>query len=74
MPRNAFLLWNALAAIVSSHVAVLGAYAIASALLGQLSGRCTVVALVVAVAAAASAGLAVYRRRARSHATERRAG
>jgi membrane protein DedA with SNARE-associated domain len=73
MPRKSFLIWNGLAAIVSSLVSVFGAYALASALLGQLSPR-SVIALVVAVTAATSAGFAMYRRCARSHAIERRAG
>jgi membrane protein DedA with SNARE-associated domain len=71
MPRNSFLIWNAVAAVVSSLAAVFGAYAVASALLGQFSARHHVVALAVAVAAAVVAGLAMYRSRARSHATER---
>lgn len=48
MPRNSFLAWNALAAIVSSLVAVFGAYAIATAVLGQLSTGRGVVILAVA--------------------------
>jgi membrane protein DedA with SNARE-associated domain len=65
MPRNAFLIWNALAAITATPVAIFGAYAVAGALLGQLSAGRVVVALAVAVAAAALAGFAMYRRRAR---------
>jgi membrane protein DedA with SNARE-associated domain len=62
MPRNSFLLWNGVAAVASSLVTVFGAYAIASALLDQLSGPATVLALAGALAAAAAAGLALYRR------------
>jgi membrane protein DedA with SNARE-associated domain len=74
MPRDSFLIWNGLAAIVSSLVAVFGAYAVASALLGQLSARRSVIALAVTVTAAAAAAFAMHRRRARSHAIERRPG
>lgn len=74
MPRNSFLIWNGLAAILSSLVAVFGAYAIATALFGQLSAWRSVIALVVAVTAATVAGFAMYRRRARSHALERHVG
>lgn len=60
MPR--FLLWNGVAAIVSSAVTVFGAYAIA-AVLGQLSvSRALVVATVAAGAVVAIAGIHVYRR------------
>jgi membrane protein DedA with SNARE-associated domain len=68
MPRNSFLIWNALAAIVSSLVAVFGAYGIARGLLGQLSARPGVAALAAALGAAAVAGVAMYRRRGRPHA------
>jgi membrane protein DedA with SNARE-associated domain len=64
MPRNSFLFWNTAAAIVSCLVTVFGAYAIASTLLGQLSDRRGVVALVLVIAATA-AGFAVHRRGAR---------
>jgi membrane protein DedA with SNARE-associated domain len=66
MPRNSFLLWNGLAAIVSSLVAVFGAYAIASAVLGHLSARRGALALAAAVAAAVAvaAGVTFHRRRA----------
>lgn len=69
MPRNSFLIWNALAALVSSLVAVFGAYAIATALLGQISVWRVVLALLLAAAAAAAAGFVLQRRRARSPAT-----
>jgi membrane protein DedA with SNARE-associated domain len=65
MPRNSFLIWNAFAAIVSSLVAVFGAYAVVSALLDQLSAGYTPIALAVVFAAAAVAGFAMYHRRAR---------
>jgi membrane protein DedA with SNARE-associated domain len=65
MPRNSFLVWNALAAIASSLVTVFGAYAVASALLGQLPTWPTIAALALLLPAAA-AGVAVYRRRVRS--------
>lgn len=46
MPRDAFLRWNRLAAIVSTLLAVFGAYTVATALLGQLpssrSAHCSV--------------------------------
>lgn len=62
MPRNSFLIWNGVAAIVSSVVTVFGAYAIA-AVLGQLSvSRALVVATVAAGAVVAIAGIHVYRR------------
>jgi membrane protein DedA with SNARE-associated domain len=63
MPRSSFLIWNALAAIVSSLVTVFGAYAIATSVLGQLSARSALVmAAVVCAAGAAWAGVRVYRR------------
>jgi membrane protein DedA with SNARE-associated domain len=48
MPRNTFLVWNALAAIVSTCIATLGAYGIGTAALGQLSARRGTIALSVA--------------------------
>jgi membrane protein DedA with SNARE-associated domain len=74
MPRNSFLICNAVAAIASSLVTVFGAYAMTSAVLGQLSARRSVVALALAVAAAAAAGLAIHRRRVRSPTVEGRRG
>jgi membrane protein DedA with SNARE-associated domain len=65
MRRNSFLIWNGLAAVVSSLVAVFGAYAIAGALLDHLSAPRGVVALAAALAAAAVAGVAIYRGRVR---------
>lgn len=72
MPRNSFLIWNAIAGIVSSLVTVFGAYAIAGAVLGELSGRRGVLALTVAVAASAAAGFVIYRRRASANSIPRR--
>ena len=65
MPRGTFLLWNGLAALVSTAIAALGAYGIGAALVGQLSARRGVVALAVAVAAVTLVGvaIAIYRRR-----------
>lgn len=74
MPRHSFLIWNAVAATVSSLVAVFGAYAVASALLGQLSARRIVIVLLVGAVVAAGAGFGVRRRRARPPGIERRAG
>lgn len=66
MPRRSFLVWNAAAAAVSTVVTVFGAYAVASAVLGQLAaGRGLVVAGAV-TATATVAALLTYRRRARS--------
>ena len=45
MPRNRFLVWNALAAILSTCIATLGAYGIGTAILGQLSARRGTIAL-----------------------------
>jgi membrane-associated protein len=66
MPRATFLRWNAIAAIASTLITVFGAYAIAGAVLGQLSDSRVLVALGVAVAAVAATGVAIYRRRVRS--------
>jgi membrane protein DedA with SNARE-associated domain len=68
MPRNSFLVWNATAALVSSLATVFGAYAVASAVLGQVSARGGLVVIVLAAAmaaAAAMAGVVLHRRRAR---------
>lgn len=67
MPRSSFLAWNALAAIVSSLVAVFGAYAIATAVLGRLSAGRGVMLAMAAVALTAVAVL-VRRRRHRPNA------
>ena len=64
MPRNAFLVWNALAAIVSTCIAVLGAYGIGAAVLGQLAKKRGVIALVLAVLALAAVIIALVRHRA----------
>jgi membrane-associated protein len=67
MPRKSFLIWNAAAASVSSLVAVFGAYAVASAILGRLSaGHGALVAAVAVTAAGTAVGIAMYRRQARS--------
>jgi membrane protein DedA with SNARE-associated domain len=66
MPRKSFLLWNALAAIGSSVVAVFGAYAVASAVLGQLSAKRGILAMAVAIAAAVALGALFHRRHMRA--------
>jgi membrane protein DedA with SNARE-associated domain len=71
MPRNSFLIWNGLAAIVSSVVSVFGAYAVASALVGQLSALRIVIVLLLGAIVMGGAGLTVYRRRVRPPAAER---
>jgi membrane protein DedA with SNARE-associated domain len=63
MPRNTFLVWNALVAIVSTCIATLGAYGIGSAALDQLSARRGSIALAVAALTLAAVALAVRRRR-----------
>jgi membrane protein DedA with SNARE-associated domain len=73
MPRSSFLRWNALAAIVSSLVTVFGAYAVARALVGQLSAWPSIAALALVITTAV-AGFALYRRRVRSRTVESRAG
>ncbi len=64
MPRNTFLVWNALAAIVSTCIATLGAHGIGAAVLGRLSARRGTVALVIAglTLAALAAGAIRHRR------------
>jgi membrane protein DedA with SNARE-associated domain len=63
MPRTAFLVWNALAALASTCVAVLGAYGIGSAVVGRLSARRGAVAIAPAALALAVLAVAVWRRR-----------
>ncbi len=63
MPRNTFLAWNALAAIISTCIATLGAYGIGTALLGQLSARRGTIALAVAALTLTAIALALLRRR-----------
>jgi membrane protein DedA with SNARE-associated domain len=63
MPRNTFLRWKALAAIVSTCIAALGAYGVGAALLGQLSAKRGALALAVAAITAGAVGIAVRRRR-----------
>jgi hypothetical protein len=65
MPRNSFLA-NALAAVLSSIVAVFGAYAIASAFLGKLSVSRGLTVLLAAGVLAAAVGIARRRRRTTS--------
>lgn len=67
MPRNSFLIWNAMAAIISSLVAVFGAYAIARAILGHAMGSAGLMGLAAAGFGAAAGGLLLYRRHRRSH-------
>jgi membrane protein DedA with SNARE-associated domain len=67
MPRNSFLIWNAAAAIVSILATVLGAYAVASAVLGQIPVERGAVVAAIVTAAGTAAGVLTYRRRARSH-------
>ena len=62
MPRGTFLVWNALAAIVSTVIATLGAYGIGAAVVGQLSARRGIVALAVAAVALAALAVPVGRR------------
>jgi membrane-associated protein len=63
MPRNSFLVWNALAASVSTCIATLGAYGIGAAVLGRLVALRGGLALVVAALALLAVGVAVHRRR-----------
>jgi membrane protein DedA with SNARE-associated domain len=65
MPRNSFLAWNALASILSSLVAVFGAYAIATAVLGKVSTPGGEIMLAIAIAAVALTAVAVLARRHR---------
>jgi membrane protein DedA with SNARE-associated domain len=71
MSRNTFLRWNALAAIASTCIAVLGAYRVGAAVLGQLSAPRGALALAVAAITTAAVAIAVRRRRV---ATDRNAG
>jgi membrane protein DedA with SNARE-associated domain len=61
MPPNTFLAWNALAALVSTCIATLGAYGIGAAVLGQLSARRGTIALAVATVALTAIAVAVLR-------------
>jgi membrane-associated protein len=70
MPRGTFLLWNAVAAIVSNCVAALGAYGIGAALLGRLSERRGTIALAVAAVAIAAVTVAVVHGRVHARAAE----
>ena len=62
MARDTFLAWNALAALVSTLIATLGAYGIGSAVLGQLSARRGTIALVVAALTLTAIVIAIRRR------------
>lgn len=66
MPRQSFLIWNAPAAILSTLVAVFGAYGLARAVLGQLTLGRGLVAAVTAATVAALGAVALHRRRTRS--------
>lgn len=67
MPRGWFLVWNAIAAVISSLVSVVGAYAIVSAVLGRLSTSRELLALVAAGLGVAMLAIALlWRRRSRS--------
>lgn len=68
MPRNTFLVWNGLAAILSTCIAALSAYGIGTAVLGQLSERRGLIELVVAGAAVVAAIFVLARRRVVSRA------
>jgi membrane-associated protein len=66
MPQRTFLVWNALAAILSTMIAVLGAYGIGAAALGQLSARRGMLALAVAAMALVAVAVVLYRLRVRA--------
>jgi membrane protein DedA with SNARE-associated domain len=63
MPRDSFLLWNAIAAVVSTLVTVIGAYAIVGAVLGHLSASPEILVLAGAGLAVAALGFALLWRR-----------
>lgn len=65
MRRQTFLIWNAVAAIGSSVITVFGAYAVAATVLGGLSARPGLLAIVLAAAATAVAGVALRHRHRR---------
>jgi membrane protein DedA with SNARE-associated domain len=65
MPTRTFLAWNALAALASTSIAAVGAYGIGAAVLGRLSARNGVRALVVVALVSASATLFLAHRRRR---------
>jgi membrane protein DedA with SNARE-associated domain len=66
MPRGMFLIWNALAALLSSCIVVLGAYGIGSAVVGQLSARRGTVALAISALTLIAVAFAVARRRSQA--------
>jgi membrane protein DedA with SNARE-associated domain len=63
MPRNTFLVWNALAAIASTCIATLGAYGIGTAVLGRLSTSRRTIALAIALLTLAVVAVVLLRRR-----------
>lgn len=65
MPKRTFLGWNALAALASTSIGALGAYGIGAAVVGNLSARNGVWALVVAGLALALATVFTIRRNRR---------
>ena len=75
MPRRTFLVWNALAALVSTCIAALGAYGIGAAVIGQLSARRGTLALAVAafalLAVAIAIPIAIRRKRSDADRTRR---
>jgi membrane protein DedA with SNARE-associated domain len=62
MARDTFLAWNALAALVSTLIATLGAYGIGSAVLGQLSARRGTISLAIAALTLTALVIAIRRR------------
>lgn len=71
MPRRTFLVWNALAALVSTCIAALGAYGIGAAVIGQLSARRGTLALAVAAFAPVAVAIAIRRKRSDADRTRR---
>jgi membrane protein DedA with SNARE-associated domain len=67
MPRDAFLLWNAAAAVVSSCVAALGAYGVGAALLGEVAHRRGIIALAIAALAIMAVIVFLVRQRGNTH-------
>jgi membrane protein DedA with SNARE-associated domain len=67
MPRRSFLIGNAVAASASTAVAVIGAYAVASALFDQLTAARGIVLALLVLTAGGAAGAITYRRHTRSY-------
>lgn len=63
MPRRTFVLWNALAALVSNATAALGAYGIGAAVIGQLQRPRAIAALAISVVLGLLVAIGVRRRR-----------